>query len=107
MSSLCSTASRTTAAPGIPFLCLLCFHFCLFHFHVFVRSEIFFYFGFILCVMGVLPVHMSVYLIHAISVEARKGHQLPLEPELEVVVSHDMGAVNKGKVLWKTLIQCS
>lgn len=52
--------------------------------------------------MGVLPVHMSVYLIHAISVEARKGHQLPLESELEVVVSHDMGAVNKAKVLWKT-----
>jgi hypothetical protein len=54
--------------------------------------------------MDVLHACVSVYHIHATSVKGRKG--IPLGWELVTVVSDDVGAGNRGKLLWKSS-QCS
>ena len=35
---------------------------------------------------------MSVHIVSAVPTEARRGRQIPLELELQVVVSHHVGA---------------
>lgn len=37
---------------------------------------------------------MAVYHMHAMPVEATRGHQVPLKLELQMVVSHSIGAGN-------------
>lgn len=46
--------------------------------------------------MSVLPAGMSVHHMYVESIAARRGH---LELELQIIVSHHVGAGNKAKVL--------
>lgn len=46
------------------------------------------------CVYECLFEHTSVYYVHVVPIQARKGHQIPLGLELQVVVNHSVGARN-------------
>jgi hypothetical protein len=49
--------------------------------------------------VGVLPTCMSMHCVHAVPVEARRGHQILLKLELPRVVSHHVGAGTQSQVL--------
>lgn len=54
-----------------------------------------------MCV-GVLPVGMSVYRVHGVPRAHKHLKRMldPLEPELQMVMSYQVGADNPTKVLW-------
>ena len=49
---------------------------------------------------------VSVHQVHAVPYKASRGHQIPLELELQMVVSSLAGGRNQTQVSWKSS-QCS
>lgn len=44
--------------------------------------------------MGILPAFISVHHMYALPKNFRRGHQIPLELEIQITVSHSIGAEN-------------
>lgn len=50
----------------------------------------------------ILTAYMNAYHVHAVSIKARRGHQILLGLELQVVMSYQVGAENRTQILWKS-----
>lgn len=61
----------------------------VFQVHRLLRSFKKIYFDFVY--ISVLPANVSVYRVHEVPIEAIKEHQIPLEPELPLVVNWHVG----------------